>query len=507
MTIADIQNLIKSDETRTLELKKTTGELQDGMHSACAMLNSDGGYLIFGITPNSHKIIGQQVTDSTRQEIANALTGFEPAIDIVPEYIDVTECPGNKLIVFHLNPWKYGEEPYVYHGCPYYKPESITKIMPREMYDERIKAANPLKFEWDLKPAYEVDINDLDEERIRGVVRAGVRGNRLHASADSASVEMLLQKLNLLTKEGIPTNAAAMLFAKNSRYPQFLLRMCRFRGITKDVFIDPKEVYGNFFDILDAAIEFCFKHLFLTGEIVGLQRVETLEIPYEALREAIINALCHRDYEQPYASASLAIYDDRVEITNPGKLPVELTPETIFLPHGSFPHNPLIAQVLYQTTYLDKWGSGVERIVELCKKVNVPTPIYSVSKNEVMLTFPRPQKQQFEDGDSVKFSVSGPQVGSKLAVSWQQVGSKLAARQNLTIKQIAQHMLKYTVPSSAKDICHDFGFKDVYKFRRDYITPLVDGGMFAMTIPDKPTSSNQRYVLTEEGHVFLNNQN
>ena len=89
MTIEDIQKLIKNGETRSLELKKTTGELQDGMHSACAMLNSDGGVLVFGITPNSHKIIGQHVTDNTRQEIANAIAHFEPAIEIVPEYIDV----------------------------------------------------------------------------------------------------------------------------------------------------------------------------------------------------------------------------------------------------------------------------------------------------------------------------------------------------------------------------------------------------------------------------------
>lgn len=263
--------------------------------------------------------------------------------------------------------------------------------MPKEMYDERLKAANPQKFEWDIKPAFEVEISDLDEDRIRGAVRAGVRGNRLHASADTDSVEMLLQKLNLLTKDGKPTNAAAMLFAKNTRYPQFLLRMCRFRGTTKNVFVDPKEIYGNFFDILDAGIDFCFKHLFLTGEIVGLNRVEKLEIPYEALREALINALCHRDYEKIYASASLAIYDDRVEIINPGRLPVELTPETIFLPHSSYPHNPLIAQVLYLTTFLDKWGSGVGRIMELCKEANAPEPFYTIGTNEVILTFPRPK--------------------------------------------------------------------------------------------------------------------
>lgn len=76
MTIDDIKTLIASDESRTLELKKSTGELKDGMHSACAFLNTDGGWLIFGVTPKSLKIVGQKVTDNTLREIAQALSGL-----------------------------------------------------------------------------------------------------------------------------------------------------------------------------------------------------------------------------------------------------------------------------------------------------------------------------------------------------------------------------------------------------------------------------------------------
>lgn len=94
MTIHDIEALISSDESRTLELKKTTGELKDGMHAACAFLNTEGGWLIFGVTPKSLKIIGQEVTDSTQREIAQALAGLDPAVDVRPIYVDVPEYPG-----------------------------------------------------------------------------------------------------------------------------------------------------------------------------------------------------------------------------------------------------------------------------------------------------------------------------------------------------------------------------------------------------------------------------
>ena len=111
-----------------------------------------------------------------------------------------------------------------------------------------------------------------------------------------------------------------MLFAKDtSDYPQLLLRMARFAGVDKNEFIDNQRAKGNFFDLLDAGMEFAYKHLNLSGKIVGLQRADKLEIPIEALREALINAFCHRTYDSPGASVSLAIFDDRLEIANPGR--------------------------------------------------------------------------------------------------------------------------------------------------------------------------------------------
>ena len=124
MTIDNIKKLIASDESRTLELKKTTGELKDGMHSACAFLNTEGGWLVFGVAPKSLKIIGQEVTDATQREIAQSLAGLDPAVDAHIEYIDVPDYPGNKVIAMHFDGWVWGERPHTFHGCPYYKVES-----------------------------------------------------------------------------------------------------------------------------------------------------------------------------------------------------------------------------------------------------------------------------------------------------------------------------------------------------------------------------------------------
>ena len=159
MVIDDIKKLIASDESRTLELKKTTGELKDGMHSACAFLNTEGGWLIFGVAPSSLKIIGQEVA------------GLEPAVDVRVAYVDVPERPGYQIIAMHFDGWVWGERPHTFHGCPYYKVESTTKVMPQDMYDERIRAHQPQLYAWERLAADGVTLADLNENLIRNGIR------------------------------------------------------------------------------------------------------------------------------------------------------------------------------------------------------------------------------------------------------------------------------------------------------------------------------------------------
>lgn len=172
--IDDIKTLIASDESRTLELKKTTGELKDGMHSACVFLNTEGGWLILGVTPKSLKVVGQKVTDNTQRKIAQALAGLEPTVDVRVEYVDVPDYPGNKVIAMYFDGWVWGERPHTFHGCPYYKVESTTKVMPHEMYDECIRAHRPQMYSWEMQTADGITFADLNEKHIKGCIRLGV---------------------------------------------------------------------------------------------------------------------------------------------------------------------------------------------------------------------------------------------------------------------------------------------------------------------------------------------
>ena len=389
MTYEEIKRIVAGGESRTVELKKTTGELKDAMHTACAMLNTEGGWVVFGVAPKPIKILGQQVSDDTRREIAHALSLIEPQVDVRVEYIDVPDREGNKVIAIYFEAFAWGKTPYTYHGRPYYKVESTTKEMPRAMFEDRLRAAKPKFYAWERQKADRIDLTDLNEDRIRGVVRLGVERGRMVASAVTEPMEKILDNLQLLA-DGKPNNAAAMLFGTNIyEYPQFRLRMARFRGTDKNSFLDDQRAEGNFFDLLDAGMTFLFKWLPQSGEIKGLMREERLEIPAAALREALINSLCHRQWEKYNMTIGISIYDDRVEIENPGLLPPPLTPETIKEPHISIPYNPIIANVLYKTTFLENWGSGVRRIVDACREQGIQEPIWSENQGCVVVTFIR----------------------------------------------------------------------------------------------------------------------
>lgn len=482
MDINDIKQLIANDEHRQLELKKTTGELKEGMHTACAFLNTDGGWLIFGVTPKSLRILGQEVTDATQRELAQALSGFAPALNMDIKYVDVPERPDCKVIAMYFEVFVWGHEPYTYHGCPYYKVESTTMEMPREMFEERLRAHKPQFYAWERQKAERMAIGDLNEQRLRGAVRLGVERGRMLPSATTESLESVLDKLQLLAN-GEPNNAAAALFGTNIYgYPQFRLRMARFRGTDKLEFIDNQRAEGNFFDLLDAGMSFFFKHLSLSGKIVGLVREEHLEIPVEALREALINALCHRQYEKYNLTIGIAIYDDRIEIENPGILPPQLTPETIKQPHLSYPYNPIMADVLFKTTFLENWGSGAERIIEACRKQNVEEPEWKAQGGFVIVTFKRPKQESTTPQAPPKYPLSTPQVPLKYVPSTNQVRTLIKSMPS-----------GYFSSTTLMKFC---GLKDRKTFRTDYITTALDDGAIERKYPDLPNHPRQQYRLT-----------
>src|SRR5207237_1365963 len=146
---------------------------------------------------------------------------------------------------------------------------------------------------------------------------------------------------------------------------------------------------GHAFELLQRAQRFLRDHLPVAGRIVPnlFERVDDPLYPPEALREALANALCHRDYSVGGGAVSIAIYDDRLEISSTGVLPFGLTPEDLVLPHASRPWNPLIAQCFYRRGIIESWGRGTIKMIELSRQAGLAAPEFEVAGGEVVVRF------------------------------------------------------------------------------------------------------------------------
>ena len=386
-------NLRYHHENEVVEFKKAEnsfdfnelGKYFSALSNEANLRDKGFAWLVFGVHDKTREILGTTYKNSMKslQKLKYDLSQHTTDRNTFRDIYEL-EVEGKRVLMFQIPAAPRGI-PMAWQGHFYARRGESLVALDMSKYEEiRRQTVN---VDWSKLVAEDVTISDLNEERIRSAVRLGVAGGRINASAEGDSVEALLTKFKLL-HNGKPTNAAVVLFGNNvDEYPQLLLRMARFKGTDKMEFIDNKRATGNFFDLLDAGMEFCFKHLNLSGKVVGLRREEHLEIPVEALREALTNSLCHRRYDDPRASVSLAIYDDRLEIVNPGCFTNGLTPENIKDSHESFPYNHLIAQVLYLSTYLESWGSGVRRMIDLCHEQGLPEPEYQSDGYTVKIVF------------------------------------------------------------------------------------------------------------------------
>ncbi len=385
MKVSQLKTLIKHGESEILEFKNSTGSLSAGMQTVCAFLNSNhGGTVIFGVKDNG-QIVGQEVTDKTRKEIATELNKLEPHAKVDISFVHIA---GNRqAIVFSANPG--AKAPYNYDGRAFVRNQSTTMRMTKEEYMYLHNQSNPAL--WESLTSSSCRLSDLDHNRIREVARMAVAEKRLPEVAMRAGVLGILKKLKLIVNEKL-TNAAVILFCKNEQkqFMQSSIKLARFAGIDKTEFLDTKIFNANAFDLYDKAIDFLTFSLPVAARIEpgNPKRVEEPAIPYNVLREAVINALVHRDYSHSGGSIDIAVYDDRVNISNIGALPKGVLLNQLSKEHPSIQRNPLIAHVFYLCGKIEKWGRGTLDMIQDCKKSGNPAPKYEEIGGSFSVTLP-----------------------------------------------------------------------------------------------------------------------
>jgi ATP-dependent DNA helicase RecG len=444
MNLNDIQSIVKNKESESLEFKKSTAQLQAAFETLCAFLNGHGGIVLIGV--NDHgQLLGQLVSDKTRLAIANEMRKIEPPEQIEIDYIEIK--PERHIIALSVKDGVHS--PYIYNGRPFQRHESSTELMPQHRYEQLFIQRRQLNHSWESFSEKNISLDNLDENLILSIARVGVERARLPESIFRDKPIEILEKFNLLD-DGKPKNAAIVLFCKNKKF-QFIqsqLRLARFKGLDKTEFMDSKLIVGNVFYLYEQAISFLNNYLPVSGKITndGPRRIETASIPYKVLREALVNALCHRDYSLSGGAVSVAIYDDRVEVSSTGSLPYEMTEEYLIQKHRSIPRNPLIAEVFYAYGFIEMWGRGIEDIIEFSKNAGNPEPKFIVTKLDFTVCLPMKEPIL-----TVKQSIRNKKEGT-LNIRQQKILKLLREHTILSANEIYTLLLK---PSSLRTIKAD----------------------------------------------------
>ena len=171
-------------------------------------------------------------------------------------------------------------------------------------------------------------------------------------------------------------------------YPQCTLRLARFRGLTKADFLDQDRVTGHAFSLLRRADQFIRNHIPVAATFVPgkMERQDKPLYPPLALREALVNAFCHRDYSVTGGSVSVAIFDDRLEVASTGPLPDGLTPDDLKRDHPSIPRNPLLAQLFYRRGLIELWGRGTLSMIAQCEAEGGSAPVFESRGGETVVS-------------------------------------------------------------------------------------------------------------------------
>ncbi len=363
-------------EGQRLELKRqwTDRALED----ISAFANTDGGRLMIGVE-GSGKVVGFDGGDAEIQKIANLI---HSRLGLTPR-IFVQEIENLPVLVIEVEPAQ-GVIPY--NGRYLRRVGSTNRdFTPQELANHMLRRSGQ---SWDSLPS-SWGMEHCDLHAVQAFVQMA------HArlpQASSSTPELLLQNLGLF-REGKLTNAGVLLFTSRSQecFPQAMVRLGVFRSPI-DI-VDSHDLEGNLFQQVELAME-RFRRLLTVRydttvtepSLTGLQRREIWEYPLEALREAVINAIIHRDYLST-GHVQIRLYDDRLEVWNPGTLPPELSPDALRGPHGSFPRNPALARVFYFSGLIEQWGSGTLKILRLCKEQGLMEPLFEEHRACFRITF------------------------------------------------------------------------------------------------------------------------
>lgn len=363
---------------------------------------------------------------------------------------------------------------------------------------------------FDASACPNASFSDIADDKLKWFLGMARRERQYPLREDTPITEALAH-LNLLDA-GQPTYASILLYGKQPQrfLPSSEVKCLHFHGVNVQKPIPSYQIYkGTVFELVDQAVDFVMSKIARSvgTRALGPQVPVEYELPREAVAEAIVNAITHRDYASN-ASVQVMLFADRLEIWNPGELPPSLTFKQLRHPHASIPRNPLIAEPIFLAHYIEKAGTGTLDMIALCRAAGLAEPSFRQDGGQFVLTLWRPAPQvttqvamqvttQVEAARIIFTSHDLKEVSRALNVQTEQMTQQITQQVFDLLEALGQEA------KSREELGTAAGLLNREHFRKAYLEPLLTAGWIERTIPDKPTSRLQKYVITEKGQSWL----
>jgi len=360
---ADLKKMIKGGETETVEFKASFDK--ETLETSVAFANTKGGIILTGVSDKG-EIKGIQIGKETLKDWTNQISqSTEPRI--IPE-IEIDQIDGEKVAVIRIR--EFPIKPVSTKGRCFRRVKNSNRVMqPHEIGEMHFQSTG---MSWDKLSVTNASLDDIDIEKIKKYIENSKDAGRRKISSTEKPLQVL-EKLELI-KDGKPTWAAILLFHKHPQrfLSQAMIHCGKFKEET--MVIDDRMIEGPVIEQIEEAMDFIRKNISVKFVMTGKPaRGEVWDYPLEALREAVINAVCHRDYTAP-SNTEVRIHDDELIVWNPGGLPLGLTVEDLYKPHPSVLRNKGIGGIFYDMGLIEQWGSGIEKMRKACTKAGIPEP-------------------------------------------------------------------------------------------------------------------------------------
>lgn len=391
-----IEDLLSRHEGKTLEFKARLGSAIPFLKTVVAFANTSGGTILFGIEDQTRRVIGVQDPLELEAKIANLVTDsvrprLVPEIEIYPwrrTYLVAVRVFPGFAAPHYLKSLGLEKGTFIRVG-------STNRAADQTILDDMRRLASNRSF--DEEPLTDLDSEAIDfraASELFSPIRRLARGE--------------LETLGMTTKyrgKSVPTVGGILLFGmdRKTRFPDAYLQVGRFSGKDRTRILDTADIRAHLPGLVDQAVAFLRKHEVVPLEIGADRHREQWPVPLVAIRETLINALVHADYAQRGAPIRLALFDDRIEIENPGLLPFGLTIEDI-LAGVSKLRNRVIGRVFKELDLIEQWGSGIGRMRAACRKAGLPEPLFEeIGRHFRVTLFKTPAERR--DSDPVEAAI------------------------------------------------------------------------------------------------------